>query len=435
MNFGAMAPGLSAVPGGMMAGTSQMQQIDMQQLQLKDAQAKQVGMQAYFRALQSMGITPPGQQNGPQPPMPGQPSPSAQPQGMPPGGPQGAPPQAMPGPQMMQQPPQGIPPGAMGPQGPVQPNRQGVYPANAVMTGGPPGGPQGPQGAPPMPQQGMPPQQQPAGPQGPQGAPQAQQPLTWQQIAQAIKQQNPGVDDLALAHAVDKFVPLMTQQSQADWRQQRMELQYEISRMRDETMRRNADVRATTADAAETGRTRRSDQTDDRVRDRMDQQDEQFKARENRLERGLQLRSDTTWTRLQQAKEAAQARIAQGDKRQAVSEYRAALDAQHKLAIEKIQASSINNQMKPAEREKFIKDQNDWYTGEITKLRNLATQRGNVSDEMPADKSTVIPTAPSVAPAQAAPAAPPPPKPGEVRDGYRFKGGNPGEATSWEKVE
>jgi hypothetical protein len=35
----------------------------------------------------------------------------------------------------------------------------------------------------------------------------------------------------------------------------------------------------------------------------------------------------------------------------------------------------------------------------------------------------------------AAPVLPPPPKPGELRDGYRFKGGNPGDPANWAKAQ
>jgi hypothetical protein len=37
--------------------------------------------------------------------------------------------------------------------------------------------------------------------------------------------------------------------------------------------------------------------------------------------------------------------------------------------------------------------------------------------------------------AAAAPALPPPPKQGELRDGYRFKGGNPGDPANWAKAQ
>src|SRR5262249_54326412 len=86
------------------------------------------------------------------------------------------------------------------------------------------GPPQGMPQRPPMPPQG-PPQGMP--PQMPQGMPQAaggQPALDWRMIMQKVQQANPGAPPNALASAVDRFIPLMNQQSQMQWREMSLQL-------------------------------------------------------------------------------------------------------------------------------------------------------------------------------------------------------------------
>lgn len=446
MNFSGAMSGLSAVPGGQMAGTEELQNIQQRDLAIKDTQAKQIGMAAYWRALQGMMGTP-GQ--GPMPPNPGQPS-------MPPGqqmagAPQGGPPQA----------PQPMPPGMARPPMPI--SQQGM------PQGGPPPGaaPAPPQGQP----QGMPPGQEQPGGQGP-GSP--EQPMSWQRVVMAIKQHNPNLPDQALAAAVDHFMPMMTMQSKLEWQKLRNDLLMDVATMKTDASRDNtrdrtdaqrdvAGIRSDTSRAnttdrigqrqtEEEGRSGRAATAEDRRERAMGQRQSQFDQREERLTKGLKLREDSTWARLDQSKQALQQRIQAGDKTRAVTEYRAALDAQHKRAMEIIQSTSMMNNMKPDERQKFLKEQNAWYNGELDKLQNLATTRGNVTD-MGTPVSTTVEDAPPkpAAPAgtkavptqsfrppvaqEAAPAGPKPPQVGEVRNGYKFKGGAPNDPNSWEKVD
>lgn len=402
MDLSGLGASLSAVPGGYQQGMQNLNQIDIQQLQIADQKAKQIGQQAYFRALQGMFGQggPPGQPQGPQPPMPGQSS---------------APPQqAMPGPQM--QPPMQV----ADARGPAQPGPSGVYGRDAVMMP-PPAGSQAP--APPMAQL---PGASPPPTQAPGGQPQ----LTWQNIVQHVKQQNPGVNDQALAAAVDHFMPMMTQAAAADWRNMRSQIMLDIANVRAAAGRDIADTRAGgQVDAAtvrgEAGRdiaTTRAGATMSAAETRAEEQranrearGEQFKQREERLEKSLQLRTDSTWTRLQQQKEQFEQRIAQGDRRQAVVEWRATLDAQHKLAMEKILSA---RDMRPKERDEMIKAQNEIYTAQIDRMKNLSSGRGNISDTMPADAEVTVtpapvkPAAPRV-PSSAAPAAMTP-APGET---------------------
>lgn len=402
MNLGGLGNMMGAVPGGFQQGQMANNQIDQQQLALVDQRAKQVGMQAYYRALQGMM----GQQGqGPQPPMPGQPSMPQQGQG-----PQMSP-QAMPGPQMQ------------GPQmqAPQQMAMQGGQPMRGADGGMLPPDMQSAPAAMPQPPTGATPQNPPGGGQSPPGQLPGGQQMSWQQIAQAIKQQNPGVDDLALAHALDKFMPMMTLQAQADWRNIRSQVLENIAGIKADAqigaagLRSDATVEAAgrRADATTTAATTRAGATVDaagiretgRTADR-DQRASQFQQREDRLERGLQLRSDTTWQRLEQQKQAAEQRVQQGDRRQAVVEWRAAVDAQHKLVMEKIMATNVNNAMKPKERETMLRDQNTWYREQIEKIKNMATQRGNVTSEqeIPGSQTTTeLPLKPALPVAPVAP--------------------------------
>jgi|SRR5580693_401433 hypothetical protein len=196
-----------------------------------DQSLKQLADIAFGKTLQLLSS---GQQP-PQPPMP-QPQGWAQPQGQPPlpgGGPQA--------PQVMQPPPapmQGMPPQGM-PQG-----QPGMMPQQMPQGGGMPP----PMQRPPMPQGGgqMPPQQQqPTGGQMPQGMPQGGQQgppggqqtpqLNWQTIFQKVRQANPGATPQVLAAAVDRFMPLMNQQSQQQWKevaQQMKEMQLGMAQQR-----------------------------------------------------------------------------------------------------------------------------------------------------------------------------------------------------------
>jgi hypothetical protein len=399
MNIGSMGVQLGAVPGGFEQGQLANNQIEQGQLQNADMQAKQIGMAAYFRALQGLtGGTAPGGGGGPQPPQPGQPSVPMQPPA----------PALPPGP--------AAPPAVMDRRGQASPDAQGGYGSEATLQS--PGG--GPYPA-PAPQPGAP-SAAPVMASG--GQPTDEQGglrLTWQGIAHSIKANNPGVSDLALAHAVDKFVPMMAAQSQAEWRNLRTEMMGQIADVkanawrdtagmradasrygadkRAESSTYGADRRADTQADLEEGRDRRFNTGEDRRNRSLDQRAEQFKAREDRLERSLQLRTDSTWARLDQQKQQFEQRIAQGDRRQAVTEWRATVDAQHKYAMEKILSA---RDMNANERQKMIADQNGWYTDQIARMKNLTTQQGNLTD----GGNTVNGITVENAPAPRAPAAP-----------------------------
>lgn len=373
--------GLSAVYPGYSAQRRTDTDTDLQDERLQDARRDALAKAAYGSALQMLAQSgpqapPPGQmsqpQQGQQPPMPG----------MSPGGPQG--PQMQP-PGMM---PQAQPPMAP-PQGPADFNQR--FSAANLPTSGPPGMPQGPQMQPPgMPQQppGMPPGMQ-------QPRPQGQQQLDWRSIVQAVQKANPNIDPAVMAKAVDQFMPMMNQQSQQEWRQLSLQIREQAIQSREtmlltaergrterstavnDTRRQiadtNADTRLDIAGAAEEGRNRRADQSvtarRDIAGDNRTQREQQFQQREQRLQQSLKLREDSTWARLEQQKQQATARLAQGADRQALSEWRAVLDAQHKHTIERIQAYSINNNMPAAERKKMLDDAEQSYRQQLEEMR------------------------------------------------------------------
>lgn len=195
-----IGPALGGFAGGLSAGLSSGQKLVHDYYGNKAEQVQRQGMQAAGKALMSMfGGQPTGQEM--QPPAPGQPS-------TPLGG----------------QPP---PPGGMQPQqtmGAMQ------HPDNQVLAQQMPWfGPQAqtPQGGPP---QGAPPQGGPP-PQAPQGGPpQGGQPFTgvknmsWQSIIQGVKAANPDASPEVLIAAVNQFLPIMSAQSQSEWRQAQLSL-------------------------------------------------------------------------------------------------------------------------------------------------------------------------------------------------------------------
>ena len=218
---GAGLAGLGSVYGGMIGAegdeaTARAKKYSADTNPLSDA--------ALWRGLQGLGIGGPpmqGMGGGMPPQMPGM-----QPQGqMPPQmPPQAPPPQGGPGMAGPPPPPQGAPP--MPPPGPATFNQRFGAMNQPPAPPTPPRPPM-PQGAPPMGGGGMPPQmppqqQQPMGGQmqPPGGGAGGQGGLTWQQIVQAIKQNNPpDTSPEVLAQAVTKAMPLMQMQSAMDWKQ------------------------------------------------------------------------------------------------------------------------------------------------------------------------------------------------------------------------
>lgn len=191
-SFGSIGAGLANMYPGAVAGRQKEAEAVVAEMTAQNAQESQQADVLRGNAL--MHLFAGGQPGGPQPPMPGQPS-------------------------MPMAPP-------MGP---------GAGPQMASMGGGVPGPVTAPQppGPPPTPAQGLasPP---PAGEQqlngvGEQngkptiggGVPSGL--LTWHAIGNAIAKANPGAPPQLIAKAIDRFVPMMTQDSQLQWRLLKMQ--------------------------------------------------------------------------------------------------------------------------------------------------------------------------------------------------------------------
>jgi hypothetical protein len=342
----------------------------------------------------------PMQQPGmPQPPQPGQPSMPQQP----PGGPQGGPPMG------------GAPPGM--PPGGARPPMPGPQP------GMPPGGPQagGPQGQPPQ-------------------LPGGRQPLDWRQIVAAVQQSNPNIPPDVLMGAVNQFLPMMTQQSQMEWRQVSLQMREQALQQREHDFmiaeqgrnqrsdtassdrRYGVDTRADTAAAAETGRDTRAATTEagrnTRAEKNLGEKQREFAEREQRLQESLKLRTDSTWARLEQQKQQAQQRVEASQGKQGLAEWRAAADAQYRYIRTKIQAESAATGLNAKDKKALLDQAEMQYNEQIGQLREKfgrSTPTGGTTTGPAAPKvSDKLPTAPSEpgkvvagAPATAGPAPAP----------------------------
>jgi hypothetical protein len=221
-------------------------------------------------ALPQMGAPPMA------PPQMGGPQMGGPPPGMPPGGPQ--PPMAGPAPVTGMRPQMSGPPPMMG--GPQPAAMPGGAPMQLPAGGGPPPPPQG----------------QPPGPMGPPPGPGAQfrAPMSWEDITRAVVQANPGARQEVIAAAVSKAMPLMTMDSQQQWRiiqaqlmQERIQQQGELGRGRIETTQRGQDIASGDRRMVEEGRGQRFTEGEqgktDRLmatldeRDRLAQENQQLK--------------------------------------------------------------------------------------------------------------------------------------------------------------
>lgn len=353
MNLGGLA-GLSAAYPAFVKGRQDENNADLSDLNLQDAKRQALAKVAMGNALALLGGGQQQQGQGLPAPPPGQPSqPAGPPQGgmMPPQG--GQPPMAGGAPPSFnerfggQAPPGGMPGQPPHPMGrPPSPGGPGMMPPG----GGPPGMGQ--------PQMGG----QPGGQQGPQ----RQGALDWRQLVTAVKQANPSLPPDVMAQAVTQFLPLMSQQSQMEWRALSLQMREQGLQQREQQFLVNAADRRD----RETGRNERADQTDARVRDKEKGTQGRFDAREGRLADTLQFRKDSTWARLDQQKQQAEQRVAASQGKQGLAELRAAIDAQDKHVRTRIQAHSAANTMKPAERKQLLDQADADYNAQIEKLRS-----------------------------------------------------------------
>lgn len=308
---------------------------------------QQAGDAAFGRTLMMLNQ---GQQGGQQ--MPGQ-----QPMGPPPGG---APPMPSPG-----QPP-APPPQMPMQQGQPQPMPQATPPMPMQPGGGqPPPMPQQPMGGPPA---GPP--QMPGGQPGGQPGMQQNPALDWRVVFQKVQQANPGAPPQVLAAAVDKFLPLMNQQAQMQWREVSQQLRaMQIQQGQERVNQGEERIRGAEANLGERQR--------------------EFGTREKRLESSAAVRQDQGWQRLEIQKQQLERQITEGKNKQLLGQWRAVIDAQHKRAMEIIQSSSGFSALDPKEKKALLEEQNKAYTEAIERMRDQmgsSTQTGGTSD-MPSAKT------------------------------------------------
>lgn len=147
------------------------------------------------------------------------------------------------------------------------------------------------------------------------------------------------------------------------------------------------------AAAAQAGQNARNDERLDRTDRRLDQND----TREGRLSAGAAVRQDQGWQRLQLQKDALARRAVDSGDKNALGQWRAVVDAQHKLAMEKIQANSKISDLSEKDRNALLAEQTANYGREIAEMRTKMT--GGTPAPAPGQP-------PVVAPAPGAPSAP-----------------------------
>ncbi len=264
-------------------------------------------------------------------------------------------------------------PGAPPMQPPVQTASAGPQPQ---MLGGP--SPPGPQAA-AAPQ--TPPQTPPQAPQQPGGQPQGR--LDLHTVMGAVVKANPGAKPAVIAAAVAKALPLMTAQSQMDYKN--LMVQLSAGRL-NETTAHHAETEGAAAarNTATAGEYASRDERRKATTDQGAQKLDLAGQREARLAAQAEVRNDQRYRQLDQQKAALEDRIQKGGDRAALSEWRAIVDAQHKRALEIIQSGkNAIGVMDPTERAALVKEQNEFYRQQIEQMR-----KGPARPERPAGADT-----------------------------------------------
>ena len=213
-----------------------------------------------------------------------------------------------------------------------------------------------PQGNPPPMAQGGPPMAPPPQPAaGPPGAPVAQggggmPEISLQTLTQRILQTSPGVRNhpQVLMAALERAAPLLDRQSKEDL----MELRKQMSTERLAQTGELAKARIDAARAAEEGKQGR------------------FDAREARLAASTAVRQDQGYQRLEVQRQDLERKIQQGGDKQALSQWRTLLDAQHKRAQEIIQSNSTMSGLKKEDRAALLAEADAVYKAAIAAMRD-----------------------------------------------------------------
>lgn len=209
----------------------------------------------------------------------------------------------------------------------------------------------------------------------PSGAPE----INLQSLTQRILATSPRVKDHpeVLMAALERASPLLDRQSREDL----AELRKQMTTQRLEQAGELAKARIEQQKAAEAGKQGR------------------FDAREARLSASTAVRQDQSWQRLEMQKQDLERKVQQGGDKQALSQWRAIVDAQHKRATEIIQSNSKMSDLPEADRKALLAEQNAAYAEQIAAMRGKMSQ--------PAQGAPAASAAP-IAPAAAPPVINPP---------------------------
>jgi hypothetical protein len=201
--------------------------------------------------------------------------------------------------------------------------------------------------------------------------------ISLQALTQRILQTSPGVAQhpQILLAALERAAPILDRQSKEDL----AELRKQMTTQRLESASEIAKARTETQRMAEEGRNRRFDQ------------------REGRLAAAAEIRQDQGYQRLEMQKQDLARKIEQGGDKQALAQWRAVVDAQHKRATEIIQSSNMMSGLSKEEKASLLAEQRKAYEEDIAGMRT----------RMSVPAATSAPGTPSI-PAPAAAASTPP---------------------------
>lgn len=254
-----------------------------------------------------------------------------------------------------------------------------------------------------------------------------------QTLAQRIVQTSPDAarNPAVMLAALERAAPILDRQSREDLAELRREYQMQSLEQRGQIARlqvQSANDRAAAAEAgraaraseSEAGRNARSAATEAGRNDR-------FTQREARVVAQNEIRNDVAHQRLALQRAALEQRIRDGGDRQALSEWRAVVDAQNRRAREVISSKNSLLTWGKGEREAFLKDQDAAYRAAIEGMKGVGAARSPVTAPAPSPAAPAATTAPAqpAAPPASAPATTYPVPPGREKDpdGTTYNGG------------
>src|SRR5215471_10986555 len=193
--------------------------------------------------------------------------------------------------------------------------------------------------------------------------------------------------------------------------------------------REGQERRAATAQEAEMGRERRAGAAEAGRESRFGRHEtgvqERFDVNQARLRASQEMRADKTVQQLEMQKRGLEERIRHDRSNEDFKAYGQLLDNYKTRIRATLQASNAFNMLKPAEKQALLAEMDREVEQARTRMRDFMQGKG------PAPTST-----PQVQPqGEQEGAAQPAPQPGDVRSGYRFKGGDPNKQESWERMQ